>query len=173
MRVHPLAWLVLAACGRAPISPQDQTGTSDDEAAIRGLAGKYAEFFNASNAAGLSGLVTDDFETITAEGTHVRGRLAFRQMEDEAARGRQGQGLNLRLTASPGYVKWINSSHAVAGGRYTMAGLPAGAPDKGSWMVVTKKSADSQWLIAHSLVSEYVAPTTPPAADTRGKPKGK
>jgi len=156
---------VAAACAPAPPPVQ---GTPDDEVVIRGLASKYSASFNTGDAAALAQMVTEDFENIAADGTHTKGRAAFQQMEETGIKGRKDAGLNLTLNASTGYVKWISATHAVGGGTFSMTGLPPGAADKGAWIVVFKKSADGKWLMANSLVAEYMAPPPPPPA-----PKGK
>ena len=156
-----LALLIAAAC--APPPPPTQ-GTPDDEVAIRGLTGKYTDAFNAGDIAGMARLVSEDFECITADGTHLRGRAAFQQMEANGARDRQAAGLKVTLAAPTSYVKWMSATHAVSGGPWTMTGLPA--PATGSWMAVLRKSAEGQWQITNSLVADFVPP---PAADAKGK----
>ena len=161
--------LGVAACAPAPPPAQ---GTPDDEVVIRGLGSKYAASFTAGDAAALAQMVTEDFENISADGVHTTGRAAFQKMEEDGIKGRKDAGLNLTLSASTGYVKWINATYAVGGGTYAMAGLPPGAPDKGAWIVVFKKSADGKWLMANSLVAEYLAPPPPPPSpDAKGKGK--
>jgi hypothetical protein len=107
-----LALVAAAAC--APPPPPAQ-GTPDDEVVIRGLAGKYTDAFNASDAAGMARLVSEDFERVGADGTHIRGRAAFQQMEENSAKERQA-GLKLTLAAPTSYVKWMSATHAVNGG---------------------------------------------------------
>jgi uncharacterized protein (TIGR02246 family) len=153
-----------AACASPPPATE---GTPDDEVAIRGLAGKYSAAFNANDAAAMAQLVSEDFENISADGAHTKGRAAFQKMEEQGIADRQGAGLKLTLAATTGYVRWIDAGHAVAGGTYTMAGLPPGAPDKGSWIIVVNKGADGRWVMTNSLVSEFVAPPAP--AETKGK----
>lgn len=159
-----LALVTAAAC--APPPPPTQ-GTPDDEVAIRGLAGKYTDAFNAGDIAGMARLVSEDFECITADGTHLRGRAAFQQLEANEATKRQAAGLKLTLAAPTSYVKWMSATHAVSGGPWTMTGLPA--PATGSWMAVLRKSPEGQWQITNSLVADFVPP--PPAPEAKGKGK--
>ena len=158
---------VVAAAACAPPPPPAQ-GTPDDEVAIRGLAGKYAEAFNANDAAGMARLVSEDFERVDADGTHIRGRAAFQQIEAKSATDRQAAGLKLTLEAPTSYVKWMSATHAVSGGPWTMTGLPPGAPAKGSWVAVLRKNPEGQWQITNSLAADFVAP---PPADAKGKGK--
>jgi ketosteroid isomerase-like protein len=150
--------LVTAACSAPPPPAQ---GTPDDEVAIRGVASKYAEAFNANDVPGMARLVSEDFECMVADGTHIRGRAAFQQFEANGLRDRQAAGLTLTLEAPTTYVKWISATHAVSGGPWAMKGLPA--PARGSWMAVLRKSPEGQWQITNSLVADYVPPPPPPA----------
>jgi uncharacterized protein (TIGR02246 family) len=159
-----LAALVSYGCtgtGSTTSAPAAQ-GTAEDETVLRGLAEKYTSGFNAGDANALAQMVTEDFENITAEGTHTQGRAAFLAMEQEGIKQRTDAGMKLTLSTTTGYLNWIDANHAVIGGTYQMAGLPPGAPDKGAWIVVCEKSADGQWLMQNSLVAE--APLPPPPA---------
>jgi uncharacterized protein (TIGR02246 family) len=155
-----VAALLVSACAAAP--PPATQGTADDEVAIRGMAAKYAASFNANDVAALAQMVTDDFESVAADGMHTKGRAAFQEAEDKSTKDRQAAGLNLTLSTSNGYLNWIDPTHAVIGGTYAMAGLPPGAPDKGAWIVVVEKAANGQWLMANSLVAESMPPPPPP-----------
>ncbi len=158
--VAVLAALAVAACAPAPPPVK---GTADDEVAIQGMAAKYAAAFNASDAAALAQMVTQDFESVAADGVHTKGRAAFLQSEETNMKNGQAAGMKLTLSTTNGYLNWIDATHAVIGGTYAMAGLPPGAPDKGAWIVVAEKAADGKWLMANSLVSEFMAPPPPPA----------
>lgn len=157
----PRAWIGIllvmsaAACASAPPPAQ---GTSDDEVAMRGMAAKYATAFNAGDTAALAQMVSDDFESLGADGLHIKGRRAFQADQEKQFKDRQALGLTLTLDAKAVYLTWIDVNHAVVGGSYTMAALPASAPVKGSWIVVNKRGADGKWVMTNSLVSEYVAP---------------
>jgi ketosteroid isomerase-like protein len=162
VRTRPfIAVLALAAAAACAPPPPPSQGTPDDEVAIRGLATKYTDAFNANDAAGMARLVSEDFECVMADNTHIRGRAAFQQMEEQSAKERQAAGLKLTLGAPTSYVKWMGATHAVSGGPWTMTGLPA--PAKGSWMAVLRKSPEGQWQITNSLAAEYVPPPPPPA----------
>jgi ketosteroid isomerase-like protein len=159
-----LATIAMYACtAPAPMSMPMQ-GTAEDEAALRGLAGKYSASFNTGDAAALAMMVSEDFENISADGAHTQGRAAFQQMEDMGVKDRAAAGMNLTLATTTGYLNWIDATHAVIGGTFMMSGLPPGAPDKGAWIVVCEKAADGQWLMTNSLVAEMPpAPPAPPA----------
>lgn len=171
MRTSLCLLAVIALCGAAACAPAAppapppvaMQGTADDEAALRGLAGKYTTSFNANDAAALAALVSEDFENISADGTHTKGRAAFRQREETGIKERAAAKMTLTLSTTTGYLNWIDAKNAVIGGTWTMAGLPAGAPDKGAWIVVCAKSDDGQWLMRNSLVAEAPIPPPPPA----------
>jgi uncharacterized protein (TIGR02246 family) len=167
----PLACLMVivsvAACAPAPAPVQ---GTPDEEVTIRGMGSRYAAAFNGGDVPAMARMVAENFECVEADGTQIRGRAAFQQMEEAAAKQRTDAGLKLTLNITTGYVTWTSGTSAVVGGQYTIAGVPPGASDKGAWMTSVKKDADGEWRITNSLISEFVAP--PPApADTKGKGK--
>jgi uncharacterized protein (TIGR02246 family) len=158
--------LAIAACAQPAPATQ---GTADDEVTIRGMAAKYAQAFNANDVPALAQMVSDDFESVGADGVHTKGRAAFQQMEEKSVQDRQAAGLRLTLSTATSYMRWVDPTHAVIGGTYSMAGLPLGAPDKGAWIVVTKKDADGKWLMANSLVAEMAPPPPPPPPPHKGK----
>jgi uncharacterized protein (TIGR02246 family) len=145
-----------------PPPPVPAQGTSADEATLRGLAAKYSTSFNANDAAALAAMVSEDFEGISADGTHTKGRAAYLQMEQAGVKERADAKMTLTLTTTTSYLNWIDANHAVLGGTYAMAGLPPGAPDKGAWIVACEKTADGQWLIENSLVADMAPPPPPP-----------
>ncbi len=157
--------LVLAACAPAPAPVQ---GTPDEEVTIRGMGSRYAAAFNAGDVPAMARMVTENFECVEASGTQIRGRAAFQQMEESAAKERASAGLKLTLNITTGYVTWTSATSAVVGGQYTIAGVPPGAPDKGAWMTSVKKDTDGEWRITNSLISEFVAPPAP-QADSKAK----
>jgi uncharacterized protein (TIGR02246 family) len=160
-----IAFLALVAAAACAPPPPPTQGTPDDEVAIRGLSSKYTDAFNANDVAGMARLVSEDFECVNADGTHIRGRAAFQQMEEKAAKDRQA-GPKLTLAAPTSYVKWISATHAVSGGPWTMTGPPA--PATGSWMAVLRKTPEGPWQITNSLVADFVPPAL---ADAKGKAK--
>jgi uncharacterized protein (TIGR02246 family) len=147
------AVLALSACATAPA-----TGTAADETAIRGVAGKYADAFNKSDASGLSTLVAEDYHAILPDGTIVKGRAAFEELQKESVTRRAG--LAAKLNVQTTTVDWLSASSAVASGTYTLSGVP-GAAEKGAWMSVMKKGDDGQWRLWTGLVAEDVLSTAP------------
>jgi len=146
--------LALAACS-APTA-----GSAADETALRAMGGKYADAFNKRDAAALAALVTDDYQAVSPDGTEVKGRAAFEESEKKSAAERTGMQLTLDVKTT--IMKWAGADHAVLGGTWTMAGLPAGmGGDKGAWSGTAEKGADGQWRLATGLVAQYVAPPAP------------
>ncbi len=152
-----LAVFTLSACAGAP-APMPMQGTADDEAALRGLAGRYVAALNANDAAALGAMVTEDYEVVEASGNHLMGRAAFQQMIETDIKARQEAGMMLNISATTEYLNWIDASHAVIGGTYAVSGVPEGAPAKGAWMAVAAKSATGDWQMMSSLGADYLAP---------------
>lgn len=157
-----LTALALAACAPPPAAT---TGTAADEQAIHDVTTKYAAAFNNRDAKALAALVAEDYEDVDPTGKHTQGRSA---VESGAAPMWAQLPKDLKMTAGTTYVKWLDATHAIAGGTYQMAGTPAGMPNHGAWMAVAVKK-DSTWLVASSIGAD--APPDMPAPDAR-KPKG-
>ena len=158
----------LAACTAPPPPAPPTTGTSDDEVALRGMGAKYAEAWSKGDVATLVTMVTDDYEAVAADGTVVKGKAAFEEMEKKQAAERAAMPMKLNVQTS--YVHWAGSANGASiGGTWTIEGLPPGAgPGKGAWTGMAKKGTDGQWRLATGLVADYVPP--PPApAPAKGK----
>jgi ketosteroid isomerase-like protein len=153
---------VLAACA-APPPPPPTSGTTDDEVALRGLGAKYSEAWTKGDVPTLVSMVTDDYEAVAADGTTIKGKASFEEMEKKAAAERAA--LSLKLTVQTTYVQWAGSANAAAlGGTWTLEGLPPGmGSGKGAWTGLAKKGADGQWRLSTGLVADYVPPPAPPA----------
>jgi uncharacterized protein (TIGR02246 family) len=148
--------VAMAACA----APAPTMGTAADETAVRGVASKYADAFNRNDVASLVAMFTDDYESVGPDGTVVKGKAQLEEMEKAGAAQRAG--LPLKLIATTSFVKWASATTAVAGGPWTMEGLPAGAPNKGAWNGMFVKGADGEWRMSTGLVAEFVPPPAPP-----------
>lgn len=157
-----LVALALAACAPPPAA---KSGSAADEQAIRDVAGKYQTAFNARDAKAMGALMATDYEDFDPMGMHTQGRDAA---EKNMTAMFPQMPADMKMTAvTTEFVKWIDGTHAIAGGKYTMGPVPAGMPDHGAWMgVVTKQ--DSSWVMMSSLAGD--APPAPPAA-APAKPK--
>jgi hypothetical protein len=156
-----------SACGAPAPEPMAMQGTSEDETAIRGLGDRYVAAFNANDVAAMTSMVSDNYEVVEADGTHVSGRAAYQQMLEKDVAGRQGAGITLALTATTDFVRWLSATHAVVGGKWSGTGLPPGAPASGSWMGVVAKSPTAEWQYLSALVSTFMPPS-PPAGEAAG-----
>lgn len=155
---HVTAVAAVLALTSACATTGPATGTSADETAIRGIGGKYSEAFNKGDAAGLAALVADDYLAVLPDGTIIKGRAAFLESEKQEATKRAG--LPLALNIQTTNVDWITGSAAVAGGTWSLGGLPPGlgSSGKGSWVATVKKGDDGQWRLWRGLVAEHVEP---------------
>jgi uncharacterized protein (TIGR02246 family) len=138
--------MVAAACA------QPTMGTPADDAAVREMGARYADAFNKGDAAALAGLVTEDFQAVSTDGTMTTGRAAFEDSEKKQAAARVG--LPVKLVVTTTFVKWAGATHAAVGGTWTLAGVPAGmGADKGAWSSLAEKGADGQWRLSTALVA--------------------
>jgi uncharacterized protein (TIGR02246 family) len=155
----------MAACAATPTA-----GTPDDETALRAMGAKFADAWNKGDVTTLVTMVTDDYEVVTPDGSSIKGRAAFEEMEKKGVTERTG--LPLKLTVNTSYVRFVGPSGASLGGTWTMAGVPAGmGADKGAWTSLAIKGADGQWRLATGLVAEYHPPPAMPVPVEAGKGK--
>jgi uncharacterized protein (TIGR02246 family) len=145
------------ACGAgAPAAPAGPT--AEDRAAVEAIAAAYQTAYNAGDAAGLTALVTDDYETIQPDGTHVTGRAAFQQGLEAQFAAAKASGATVTLTITHGATTFIGGTHAHGHGTYTLAGAAPGQPTSGSYMTVSRKEPDGSWKLTSSLAAPYVPP---------------
>jgi uncharacterized protein (TIGR02246 family) len=155
--------LVSAACGGASAPPTPSTPTDADRAAVRDLTTAYQTAWNAKDAAAVAALVSDTYQAVLADGTHIQGRAAFQ--ERQVAEFGQMAGLTPSLTITQVYADWIDVNRAITGGTWRVTGGAPGVPDSGSYMTQTMKGADGRWRLTNNLVASLVPPpTAPPAA---------
>jgi ketosteroid isomerase-like protein len=131
--------LLVAACAAA--SPAATQGTPEDDAVIRGIAGKYTSAFNAKDAAGIAALVDESYQSVSPDGTVVKGRAALQTMEGEQFKQMQAANASLGLSATTDLLQWIGADAAVIGGSWSATGA------KGSWMGVARKRKSRPGLI--------------------------
>ena len=153
------AAVTLVGCGGETTMPMQ--GTAEDDATIRGIADRYVAAYNANDAAGIAALVADDYEAVAPDGTMVRGKAGVEKTTGMEMQMMEKMNVDTTLSASLDFLHWLNAESATVGGSWTMAGLPEGQPDRGSWMAVMHKSPDGQWLVTSDLTATYLPP--PPA----------
>jgi uncharacterized protein (TIGR02246 family) len=156
-----LAVLALAACAPPPAA---KTGSAADEQAIRDMGTKYAAAFNSRDAKAIAAMTAMDYENVDPMGKHTQGRAA---VESGMTDMWKQMPPDLKMTATTVFVKWIDADHAIAGGTYQMAGMPAGMPNHGAWMGVAVKQ-DSTWVMMSSLSGD-APPDVPAPVKAKGK----
>lgn len=164
------AVLLLPACAKpAEGGGMAAAGSAADEQAVRDIATKYADAYSKHDTAALGAITADDYEEVDAMGTHTQGRAAA---EANAAKdfASMPAGMSMPMTATTVYVRWIDATHAVAGGTWQMTGTMPGMPTRGAWMGVAVKK-DSTWKMISTLGA--ADPMSMMADTTKAKPKGK
>jgi len=166
LRSTPFALLALAlACS----TPQGggavaATGTPEDETAIRGIADKYAAAMTAKDTAALGAITADDWELDDPTGRHQVGRAAAlaAAAQDFAM---MPAGMAMTMKATTGFVRWIDATHAIAGGTWEMSPAMPGMPGKGSWLGVAVKQG-TEWKMISALGAPDMTAmmAAPPAA---------
>ena len=151
-----VAAVTLSACAAPAPPPMPMQGTPEDDTAVRALVDRYVAAFNANDAAAMAAMVSEDYETVGPDGTHITGRAAYQQMCEAGVADRQAAGMTLTLAGTTSYVKWIDANHAVVGGTFTVSGVPAGAPTSGSWMAVAMKGGAGDWQLMSSLAADLM-----------------
>lgn len=158
LRMRALSLLVLlGACGVPPAS----TGTAQDEQAIRDLEDHWATAWNTGDVAGIGALLTGEYETVDARGVHTRGREAAEEMLRTVIANRPP---GMTLTVSTTFVHFIDATHATAGGKWSLAGAPAGQPSRGAWLTALVRQGGG-WQMVSGLSADE-PPAMPMASDT-------
>jgi len=155
------------ACGGAP--DMAMQGTAEDEAAIRGLPDRYVAAYNAGDAAGIAALAADDYQAVAPDGTLVSGKAGVERMTAAEMQMNRKMNVTVTLSVSMDFLHWLDAENATIGGSWTVTGVPAGQPDRGSWLAVVHKSPDGQWLLTSDLAAPFLQP---PPAEAAPAPAG-
>ena len=141
--------LALACTPKSDGGGAAATGTPEDEQAIHALTDKYAAAFTARDTAALGAITASDFEVVDATGKHQQSRA---EAIASAARDYAMMPANMPMTmkATTTFVRWIDATHAVAGGTWETTPAMAGMPSKGSWLAVDVKQG-SEWKVVSAL----------------------
>lgn len=142
----------IAACAPAP-APMAMTGTPADEQAIRDLFERVETAWNTKDAAAMTAMVTEDYNSVSPDGEHTMGRAAYGESTAAEFAGERPEGMMLSVDTA--YVHWHTADVATVGGPWSVSGLPEGAPSTGSWMCVVKRTGD-QWLMSNGLVASFM-----------------
>jgi len=156
--------LALACTPKAGGGGAAATGTPEDEQAIRAIADKYAAAMSAKDTTALAAITTTDWELVDPTGRHQQGRGAATAAaaQDFAM---MPAGMAMGMKASTTFVRWIDATHAVAGGTWEMAAAMPGMPGKGSWLGVATKEG-TEWKMMSALGAPDMTPMmgAPPPA---------
>ena len=137
--------LALASC--APASRPD---TSEADAQImRGMAAEWIDYFNATNAEGLSSLYMDDMVNVGPDGPDVVGREALRaRFAEEFEEFASTQSATVAEVEVVGDIAYTR-------GEWRTAQTPRAGGDQveisGKWLWITKRQPDGQWKISRHI----------------------
>ena len=123
---------------------------SEDEEALKGMAAKWAEAWNAGDMKGVGDLYTDDSDYVDLFGQSHKGRTdieaVFGGLKTTAY---EGATLSIETKA----VHFVKPDLAVLDSVWELAGVPdaeGAPPSKGQSTVVCTKQDDGQWkIVAH------------------------
>ncbi len=149
----PMMLGLALACGGEG-GESSETGTAEDEAAIRALNSAYSSQWTNADTTALLATMSDAYEDVAPDGTHSAGKAASAAMmaKDFAARPP-----GMALTANTSFVKFIDEDIAISGGTWSIAGAPPGAPTAGSWTSTLRKE-DGTWKVVTSLGAANIPP---------------
>jgi uncharacterized protein (TIGR02246 family) len=143
--------VLLALAGR--ISAQGSSPA--DEQAVRSNVDQYVAAWHKGDAKAIAQLMTEDWEDVSPDGTHTKGRAAAEKAMASEFASRQG---TPSLSVTTVFVRFLKPDVAVAGGTWTETGGAAG-PEKGSWMA-TYVQQGGKWLMSSGLVAAAPPPPT-------------
>lgn len=137
-------------------------GSAEDEAAIRAAVTAYANAYTARDAAALAAVATEDYESVNTDGSPITGRAGLQALV-AAEMAMMPADLQITVSATTDYLRWLSADAAVAGGTWSSTGAPAGmGPERGAWMSVFRRDADGQWRMSHGMSAPYMPPPAMP-----------
>lgn len=119
-----------------------QPTKSDDEAAIRGIVGKYVDAREKIDPQAVEGLFTEDADQLVSSGEWRKGREALVRGTMASSRNNSG-----RRTITVESIRMLTTDIAIADGRYEITGADSGAVRK-MWTTFAMKRTDKGWRIA-------------------------
>jgi uncharacterized protein (TIGR02246 family) len=149
--IATIVMVLLALAGQ--ISAQESS--PEDEKTVRGHVDEWVAASNKGDANAIAQLVTEDFEEVSPDGTHTKGRAAYEKGLASWFARRQG---TPRLSVTTVFVRFLKPDVAVAGGSWTETSGAAG-PEKGRWMATYVKQG-GKWLMAGGLAATAPPPPT-------------
>ncbi len=130
---------------------------SDDERAIRQVADKVAQAYNAKDGEALAALFTADAEIVDAQGHRFQGGDAVRQVFVAAFRQYPQAQIEIEIDT----IRFLGRTVAVEDGVSRLKHRPDAAAEEGRYSVVHVKQ-DGQWLMAstHDLLDDEATAAT-------------
>src|SRR5712691_10537896 len=146
--IATIVLVLLALAGQ--ITAQERSPA--DENAVRGNVDQWVAAWNKGDAQAIAQLGTEDWEQVSPDGTHTKGRAAYEKgLASDFAKGTP------RLSVTTVFVRFLKPDVAIASGTWTATGGATGA-EKGSWMA-TYMQQGGKWLMAGGLAT--AAPPSP------------
>ena len=149
--IATIGLVLLALAGRIAA----QGSAPADENAVRGHVDAWIAAWNKGDAQAIAQLVTEDWEDVSPDGTHTKGRAAFEQSLASMFARRQG---TLRGSGTTVFVRFLTPDIAIASGTLTATG-GAAEPEKGSWILIYVKQG-GKWLVAGGHAATAPPPPT-------------
>ena len=124
---------------------------SDDEEAVKSIAGNWAEAWNAGDMKAVGDLYTDDSDYVDLFGASHKGRVeieaSFSEINSSVYKGS-------KISIETNAVHFVKPDLAVSDAEWEVRDLPEAEgpapPSKGQSTVVAAKQADGQWkIVAH------------------------
>lgn len=143
--------VLLALAGRS----EAQGSSPTDEQAVRSNANAWMAAWNNGDAHAIAQLVTEDYEVVWPDGTHIKGLGAY---ETAVASNFARRQATPTMSMTTVFVRFLKPDVAVASGTWTRSGGAAG-PGKGSWLATYIKQG-GQWLITSAVAAEAPQPPT-------------
>ena len=143
-----LGAIALASGLSVVVGAQD---ASDDEAAVKNIAGQWAKGWNAGDMTAIGDLYTDDSDYVDLFGASHKGRAdieaTFGEINSAVYKGSK---ISIEMKA----VHFVKPDLAVADSVWEVSDLPKAEgpapPSKGQATLVAAKQADGQWkIVAH------------------------
>mgnify|MGYP002622861520 CR=1 FL=1 len=164
MRLRPaflsLAF-VAAAAACAATEGSSGTGTAEDEAAIRAMADDWAAKYNARDAAGIAAMMSSDYHEVAATGEHLASPAEAQAILERDMAQMPAEGM---VSVTTDFVSFLDADDAMAGGTWSMTGMPEGGPTRGSWLVVFSKDS-AGWKMRAGMGSTDMSFMMPPPAE--------
>jgi uncharacterized protein (TIGR02246 family) len=149
--ITTIIMVLLALAGRS----EAQASSPTDEQAVRSNVDAWIAAWNNGDANAIAQLVTEDYEVVLPDGTHIKGRRAYEKVLASNVARREATPSRSVTTV---FVRFLKPDVAVASGTWTRSGGVAG-PGKGSWLATYIKQG-GQWLMASGLYASASSPPT-------------